>query len=175
MKNQQGFTLIEAAVAVAVVAILSGIISPVVITNIRDAEMSRAKNDVQAIASAISNQLKDTATRPVAAGGLNGCTGATANAVWYSGPTLAAAPLGLGATFVAANTLSNLFTDTSVSATSLALFGFPASTLVSADMAPRGPYLTPTDAVKVDPWGSPYLVLGYNATQQTANGPIYVV
>ena len=34
--------------------------------------------------------------------------------------------------------------------------------------------MSSVDSVKLDPWGNPYVILGYNATQQTANGPIYV-
>ena len=64
----RGFTLIEAAVAIAVVAILSGIVIPLVVKNMRDSQIARAKNDVQVIAAAIAAQLKDTGVRPTLAG-----------------------------------------------------------------------------------------------------------
>ena len=66
--RQQGFTLIEAAVAIAVVAILSGIIVPLVVKNLQDSQVARAKNDVQVIAGAVASQIKDTGGRPAHAG-----------------------------------------------------------------------------------------------------------
>jgi hypothetical protein len=37
--------------------------------------------------------------------------------------------------------------------------------------------MTQTDALKLDPWGNPYMILGYNATGQSVvpGGPIWVV
>ena len=176
-QREEGFTLIEAAVAIAVVAILSGIIAPLVVKNIKDSQVARARNDVQVIAGAIGSQYKDTGSRPNAAGGLGASSGAQANVAWYSGPAAAAAPLGI--TFLAANTFTNLFTDfvapaTGICATGDALFGLPATTLATAEFAYKGPYMSTTDAAKLDPWGHPYIILGYNVTGQGVNGPIYV-
>lgn len=171
----QGFTLIEAAVAIAVVAILSGIIVPLVVKNLQDSQVARAKNDVQVIAAAVASQMKDTGCRPSATGGPGTSTGATVDALWYSGPALTALPATMAGTFVfvAANSMTNLFTARDVSGTTLGntLFG----TTFSAEFSYKGPYLGTDVALKTDPWGSPYLIHGYNVTQQTANGPIWVV
>lgn len=165
-QGQKGFTLIEAAVAIAVVAILSGIIVPLVVKNLQDSQNARAKNDVQVIAAAVASQIKDTGCRPSAAGGPGGATGAAA-ATWNSGGS---APAGFTAS-AAANTFTNLFTSAKGTATADTLFG----TTTNTEFSYKGPYLANDVAAKSDPWGSAYIILGYNATNQASNGPIWVV
>jgi|GEM_PF-541141 len=173
MNKQRGFTLIEAAVAIAVVAILSGIIIPLVVKNLQDAQYARAKNDVSVIAAALASQYKDTGTRPAAGGGPNlfGGGGAAADgslqAVWGSGGTLPTncPAIGTGNSFI------NLLTDANQSAAGNLLFGTTANT----EFSYKGPYLAADVAAKSDPWGSRYVVLGYNATSQAASGPIWVI
>ena len=165
----QGFTLIEAAVAIAVVAILSGIIVPLVVKNLQDSQIARAKNDVQVIAAAVASQLKDTGGRPQAAAGPGGCSG-LAQATWQSGGT---APLGGYAASNAANLFTNLFTaptPTLTAAQGNTLFG----TTVGNEFSFKGPYLGSDVAVKTDPWGTAYVILGYNQTSQTNSGPIWI-
>lgn len=151
----KGFTLIEAAVAIAVVAILSGIITPLVIKSLRDAQVARAKNDVHIIALAVASQLKDTGCRPnqwtVAGnpGGLN---------VWFSpGSQPANVP------FVSAtNTFENLFTKpkTDYNAQKL-FFGDPLATTLTTtarELKYKGPYMAMDAARKSDPWGCRYVI-----------------
>jgi len=163
---KQGFTLIEAAVAIAVVAILSGIIVPLVVKNLRDSQRARGLNDIQVLAAAVASQIKDTGTRPWAGIGAG-------TVAWGSGATPATlAPT--GATVAAANSFAALFAANS-SAALQAVFGFPATTTVNAEFAYKGPYLALDVAQKTDPWGRSYLLLGYNQTGRTGNTPIYVV
>lgn len=168
MRNR-GFTLIEAAVAIAVVAILSGIIVPLVVKNIQDSQNARAKNDVQVFAAAIASQLKDTGGRPSGTGP-NGCSGAS-TAIW--GSEGGAAPTGV--TIPANNTFVNLFSygksDTTEYAAAQTLFGVTSG----SEFSYRGPYMAMDVGKKADPWGNKYMILGYNAAGQTANGTIWVV
>ncbi len=169
MRHRQsghGFTLIEAAVAIAVVAILSGIIVPLVVKNLRDSQRARALNDVQVISAAVASQLKDTGTRPRAGIALGGVP-------WGSGTTPATlAPT--NATIAAANTFTALFAGASTNALQN-MFGYPNGTTVNAEFAYKGPYLAQDVAQKTDPWGRSYMLLGYNQNGQTNSLPIYVV
>lgn len=170
----QGFTLIEAAVAIAVVAILSGIIVPLVVKNLNDARVARARNDVQVIAAAIASQLKDTGRRPTAAG--PNTSTADAGQVWASGPaSLASFPTNAPGS-VAGNTFTNLFTLVQTTAASQTLFfGAGSGVTAGSEFAYKGPYLTQDVTARLDPWGYRYLILGYNNTGQTGSLPIYVV
>lgn len=163
-RRTSGFTLIEAAVAIAVIAILSGIIVPLVVKNIRDSQLARAKNDVQVIAAALASQLKDTGNRPTL-----GAANASQN--WVSGPTGGATPAIAG--FTPTSTTTNTFTVlfNSAAAAGDALFG----TTANAELSYRGPYLANDVSAKVDPWNHRYFILGYNATGATGNSPVYVV
>lgn len=173
--KQRGFTLIEAAVAIAVVAILSGIIVPLVVKNIRDSQLARAKNDVQVLGAAIASQIKDTGRRPTAAGGPGGST-AAANQYWQSGNATAVGFPANTAAPTAANTFTNLFTFAGTVGTTQTLFYQAGSGVtVANEFSYRGPYLANDVALKNDPWGYRYLVLGYNSNGQTNSLPIYVV
>lgn len=176
--KRNGFTLIEAAVAIAVVAILSGIIVPLVVKNIRDAQVARARNDVQVIAAAIASQMKDTGKRPSYGGGPNGATGGGAS-IWGSGPAGTPVPTGCGGVGNG-QTFANLFTIqqndvTNMTAAQTMFFTAAPGITVANEFSYRGPYLATDVANKTDPWGRRYIILGYNANGQTGNLPIYVL
>lgn len=177
----KGFTLIEAAVAIAVVAILSGIIIPLVVKNMRDSQIARAKNDVQVIAAAIASQIKDTGRGPSVAGGPNMANGGGAaatgavQALWRSGPAGVINVAGLAP--AAGNSFVNLFTAGAQVLADFTAANTMFGTVANSEFSYRGPYLGTDVAVKTDPWGSPYYILGYNATSQAVagTGPIWVV
>jgi type II secretory pathway pseudopilin PulG len=175
MNRAKGFTLVEAAVAIGVVAILSGIIIPLVLKSVRDARNARARNDLMVIAGAIANQLKDTGSRPTAAAGPGGCTG-QGNAIWFSSgqsPRVGGANL-LPAAGAAGgnNTFANLMATPGNGGNGLFnlmdVLGHPRAQY-------KGPYLGTDMARKSDPWGHAYVILGYNALGQANGGPIWVV
>jgi prepilin-type N-terminal cleavage/methylation domain-containing protein len=173
VKQQKGFTLVEAAVAIGIVAILSGIIIPLVIKNLNDAKLARARNDINVIVAAIVAQQKDIGNRPMAPGGPNGSSGALDNR-WVSA---GAAPQNeLGGNIIptnANNTFENLFSQPRSTAGTGVLFGRPAG--ATAEHAYKGPYLANDVTTKSDPWGHTYIILGYNSHGQTTGGPIWVV
>ncbi|BDU72201.1 prepilin-type N-terminal cleavage/methylation domain-containing protein [Mesoterricola silvestris] len=178
MKNTKGFTLVEAAVAIGVVAVLSGIIIPLVLKSMRDAKMARARNDLMVIAGALAHQMKDTGTRPRAAVAGGGPSGA-GDAVWYTEgriPEVAAAAGAAAAALPARgfNTLENLLSVAVHDVLGNALFGFPAR-VAGDEFGYKGPYLAADAARRTDPWGNAYVILGYNANGQASGGPIWVV
>lgn len=172
MKQQKGFTLVEAAVAIGIVAILSGIIIPLVMKNLNDAKFARARNDINVIVAAIVSQQKDMGRRPTAAGGPNGANG-TGDNIWVSTANVPAlGAVVAGAPAVVANTFVNLFTQPVADATTNTLFGIPAA--ATAEHGYRGPYIGQDMAIKSDPWGHAYVIFGYNANGQTSGGPVWV-
>jgi prepilin-type N-terminal cleavage/methylation domain-containing protein len=174
-RREQGFTLIEAAVAIAVVAILSGIIVPLVVKNINDAQNARAKNDVQVIAAAVASQYKDFGTRPTQLAG--GFADARTEAIWSSGS-------GTLATGVAAapgyQTFLQLFagmdsTTNSTNPSTPAVMNTMWGATTGNEFSWKGPYLSWDVANKSTPWGGRYYIFGYNANGQAAGSPIWVV
>ncbi|MEW6456996.1 MAG: prepilin-type N-terminal cleavage/methylation domain-containing protein [Acidobacteriota bacterium] len=55
----KGFTLIEVIVVLAVIAVLAAILTPIIIKNIEDAKIARAKSDVESIGKAIVEYRND--------------------------------------------------------------------------------------------------------------------
>lgn len=63
-KREAGFTLVEGVVAISIVALLAAILTPLVVQQIDEAKLSRARNEVQVIAAAIGKFYKDVGTFP---------------------------------------------------------------------------------------------------------------
>ena len=64
LKRQDGFTLIEIIVVIAVIATLAAILTPQIVKNISESKIARAKNDLVVIAAAIGDFYKDTGKSP---------------------------------------------------------------------------------------------------------------
>jgi prepilin-type N-terminal cleavage/methylation domain-containing protein len=171
MKQQKGFTLVEAAVAIGIVAILSGIIIPLVMKNLNDAKFARALNDINVIVAAVVHQQTDIGHRPMAAAGPNGADG-TGNNIWASTPNIPGLGVPAVAPAAANNTFDNLFGQPATLNATNVLFSIPAGTPVEHRY--RGPYLGSDMAIKSDPWGHAYVIFGYNAFGQASDGPIWV-
>jgi prepilin-type N-terminal cleavage/methylation domain-containing protein len=164
--EQKGFTLIEVIVAIAVVAILAGVITPSVIKHLDDAKRARAQNECLVIGSAIASFYKDTARFPTmdAAGRTRitllvseGNTPARASGIntWNTATTSASADL-----------LSNhLSTNTPKAQTSNI---YPET----GQFAWRGAYHSEFPA---DPWGNRYAVNIGNTINPTNTSRSYAL
>jgi len=64
VRRNAGFTMIEAVVIVAVLAILAGIITPMVVKEVAKSKVTRAKADMDAIATAFNQYYVDTSFWP---------------------------------------------------------------------------------------------------------------
>lgn len=167
MKANKGFTLLEVAVVLAVIAILAAILTPIVTSYIDQARVTRAQNDVKKIAEAVNLFKRDTGTYPgynlasdAASGGsvsgfstgLSGC--------------LVSGPSGLTTTLNSGN-VTNLGAWTCTNAGLLETYlnlnslGFTANdSAVGGKTSFRGPYLDGLSGT--DPWGNRYVVNSAN-------------
>jgi prepilin-type N-terminal cleavage/methylation domain-containing protein len=152
--EQKGFTLIEVIVAIAVVAILAGVITPSVIKHLDDSKRARAQNDCLVIGSAIGSFYKDVARMPNmnAAGAAsvtllasegNIPTLGTGVTLWNAATTAATCDLLIN--HLSANNPKTQTTNIYPTTTSA-----PGSEFVW-----RGPYQTSFPA---DPWGNRYAI-----------------
>lgn len=148
-KNESGFTLIEVIVVASIIAILAGILVPLIFKEIDEAKQTRAKADVASISQAMLVMRKDTGQWPV-----TGTCAAGTTLLYGSGtvPTLGTGWDGATGTATYDSTLSQ-------------------------DSGPcwpttwKGPYIATVDK---DPWGHAYVT---NAAAMVASGtpPIWII
>ena len=153
MKEQQGFTLIELAVVLAIIAVLAGILTPMVTSYIDQARVSRATADAKTIVSSMNLYRRDTGYYPLYA------SLATAQA----GTTNASALVSPGRipSYTASIGWETILTSTALVVTAL---NTPLGGMSTNDPNPgkssyRGPYI---GALDTDPWGNEYVVTGNN-------------
>jgi prepilin-type N-terminal cleavage/methylation domain-containing protein len=148
----KGFTLIELAVVLAIIAVLAAVLTPLVTGYLDQARVSRAQADLRTIADAIKLHQRDTGRYPIynAAGYPNTVSDGTK--VIFAGPgnvPTDTASWGLS-TATATTTLeawiNGNFTGVSAGNT------FPKAGF-------RGPYIS---IVESDPWGNQYLLNAAN-------------
>jgi prepilin-type N-terminal cleavage/methylation domain-containing protein len=63
--DRSGFTLMEVIIAVAVVAIMAGALTPLVIRHLDSAKLARAQNETETIGAAVLQLYKDTGYWPI--------------------------------------------------------------------------------------------------------------
>lgn len=162
--GDSGFTMLELIVVVAAIAILAAILTPMVLKLIDDARVSRAQNEVEAIATAVSALYKDTARWPYT--NANGPTGNAVSRLIGSTnvPTLAASGAGTGAagwgTTGTAKPLGDFLywnnPDNDSRADGRNANQANADYATSGEGSWKGPYLEDYDVE--DPWGHAYVV-----------------
>ena len=171
--STRGFTLVEVVVVLAVVLLLSAIAVPMVTSYIEDGRRTRARNDVNVIAGALTNFYKDYGKWPA-----RDASGADGNAyVLYTGsPMPSANPFGAAHQWdtwarngTNGDTLDNqLLGNTPMGSAAAA---YP----VTGQFRWRGPYLS--GSMDHDPWNRPYVinVISGFSTSATSNKRIFVL
>jgi prepilin-type N-terminal cleavage/methylation domain-containing protein len=153
-KNERGFTLIEVIVAIAVVAILAGVITPSVIKHLNDSKRARAQNDCLVIGSTIASFFKDTGRMPT----MN-AAGAVGITLLVSDGSIPAVAAGVNTwnnnlTTAAADLFSNHLAANTPKSQNANLYPTPA-TAPGSQFVWRGPY---QPEFPPDPWGNRYAV-----------------
>jgi len=139
-KNEKGFTLVEVIVVAAIIAILAGILVPMIFSQIDQAKISRARGDIKSLSAAIYAFRKDVGQWPKS----------TSNAACDSSLLISDGP-GLTAGISAA--LQGLqYNVNDVKTFSSQLMSDPGNGCYNNW---KGPYF---GSVDIDPWGNPYVL-----------------
>ncbi|MBI4844473.1 MAG: type II secretion system protein GspG [Nitrospirae bacterium] len=148
IKGEKGFTLIEVIVVAAIIAILAGVLVPMIMKEIDESRITRASADVRSISNAIMVFRKDTAQWPV----MDASCGANLTLLTGSGN----APTGIG---------DNGWDDTS----SAMLDNHLMSNDDGCYNNWNGAYLP---VVSADPWGNQYVI---NANSFGSGSPVWIM
>jgi general secretion pathway protein G len=149
IRDRRGFTLIEVIVVAGIIAVLAGILVPLIFKEIDEARYTRASADIRAISSAILVLKKDTGKWP----NLDGSCNAGTTFLYGEG----ALPGDLAAQSYDQSTSVNL--DDCLSTDAGGCYGSRW----------KGPYMAHTTA---DPWGNAYVI---NASSLAAGGTVWIL
>jgi prepilin-type N-terminal cleavage/methylation domain-containing protein len=152
MKSNKGFTLIELAVVLAIIAVLAAILTPMVTNYLDQARVSRALADTKTIAQAVNLFKRDMGYYPVYTSLASAKTGTTSK--YLAGPSTATDPTAVGAGFAAILAASSQDIVTQLN-TAWADLPNAANDKNPGHISFRGPYIGALDA---DPWGNKYVV-----------------
>jgi len=147
LREQKGFTLIEVIVVAGIIAILAGILVPMIFKEIDEAKITRAKADVRSISTALFVLRKDVGQWPVST------TCSPAVTLLQGTGTLPALAAGWDSS--SPNNFSNYLTIDDNGC-------WPTTW--------KGPYMA---IVTADPWGRAYVL---NAADLLApTGPVWII
>lgn len=162
-KRASGFTLVEILVAVAVLAIMSAALTPMVVKYINDGRRSRALSDSQAIGNAVMAFLVDTGRWPTNGDAVPNDANELSRLVGLPEAQITPANIPDGAVAPGAGNWDgggdggaagaledHLIRNRTDTVTPL----YVASTTAPEPPGWNGPYLT---QVPLDPWGNPYV------------------
>lgn len=166
-RKRKGFTLIEMVVVLAIIASLAAFLTPMVLDYIKEGRLRTAQNDVQQIASGITNFYRDLGTWPVHTAVPLRASNATLKILSTDGT---APSINSSLTWDVANsvaTLKNSVHDGYVGTTTTNTYSGNVNTPYSW----KGPYLSD---FKADPWGNKYYVI-VEGLQPTSSNTAYVI
>lgn len=143
-----GFTLIEMAVTLAIVAILAAVLTPIIGKAIDEARLTRATQEAQTIADAILSFNKNTGKWPIFTSGANITTSSTIYSILISPGDDPDCSVDCASWLPASRGQLDAILERNT----------PGYT-TSGKFAWRGPYTT---SVGSDPWGRAYLVNASN-------------
>jgi prepilin-type N-terminal cleavage/methylation domain-containing protein len=151
-----GFTLIELAIVLAIIAILAAVLTPMVTSYLDQSRVARAQADLRTIADAVKLYQRDTGQWPVYAGTTdythNQCCGSTSYTLIGSAngtnPGDGAATWGVSSVIAS----SSLETYLNGNFTNVGANSFPKRAF-------NGPYVADLDS---DPWNHRYILTAAN-------------
>ena len=156
MKANKGFTLIELAVVLAVIAVLAAILTPLVTSYIDQARVTRAQNDVRALAQAYNLHKRDTGQYPLYSNDTDSDLD-LASTESQQGEGNTPGLVGVGWTLGSTGDI-----DEHLNTNKLAL----ATSARGGRVAYRGPYV---DLITADPWGNAYVINSNNMDRASSN------
>ncbi len=150
VENEKGFTLIEVIVVAGIIAILAGILVPMIFKEIDESRITRASADIKSISTAMIVFRKDTAAWPFMD------TGCEPNVTFLSGAGNLPAEL------------AAMGYDTAVASSFDDHFSVDANDCYAPNW--KGPYMA---IVTADPWGNSY-VANVNSFR-VAGQPVWII
>ena len=147
--KSKGFTLIELAVVLAIIAVLAAILTPMVTGYLDQARVARAQADTRTVADAIKLYQRDTGRWPVyaSAGDYPNTIGGTKALI---GGNTGSNPQNGNATWSVSSIVASSSLEVYINGN---LTGLSANAFPKAGF--RGPYIGSLDS---DPWGNRYLL-----------------
>lgn len=175
-RNQKGFTLIEVIVVAGIIAILAGILVPMIFSQVDEARITRAHADCSSIAKAIQTFRAHTGKWPSFSAGTAPCVvgNATLIDVLMSGGNTPALDAGVTGWTLGGSGTAYLSWFLRSDVPGSAASGNPGNNCYPVPSSPdgvgwKGPYLSATNE---DPWGNAYVI---NAPDFENNNKVYVL
>jgi general secretion pathway protein G len=163
--KSNGFTLIELAVVLAIIAVLAAVLTPMVTGYLDQARLARAQADVRTLADAIKLYNRDTGRWPIYSTSAN-----------YGADTVGSNELATSTGSLPTGGSGWTSTNISVGTTSLELYLNNDYSVVGSASFPkagfRGPYVRTVDS---DPWGNKYLLNAADLSRANSGNHAFVI